>query len=216
MKKKAIIAVVVFVGFYGALYFWNREEQSIENHPTIHSAAAKPDDYLLEAKSFEKKQRHDKSAQSIEQAIQAIWKLEKDVDDESFDRLEQAISRLEVAHRKILRDSISPKELRSVFEYALGNLAHAELEVAEKYSRSNQSSEAHAALVYAQLHIKNALILHNPNDMDDTTEVAYEEELLSRIDDLLNQEDMDQETYTASLDQLRKDLDQFISQIEAE
>lgn len=212
MKKKAIIAIIVFVSFYGILYFWNQQEESKEHHPTIHGAAAKPDDYLLEARHYESKQRHDKSARSIEQAIQAIWKLEKDVDDESFDRLEESITRLEAVHRKILRDTIAPAELRSVFEYALSNLAHAELQVAEKYSKSNQSGEAHAALVYAQLHIKNALILHNPNDTQDSLAVTYEEQLIGRIDDLLKQENTD-EDYTAALDQLRKDLDLFISQI---
>ena len=91
----------------------------------------------MEAKDYEEMARHDRSAYSLEQAIQAIWKLEKDVDDESFDRLEHTIHKLEEVHKHILRDSIPSSEMLKAFEYALGNLAHAELEVAEKYSKSN-------------------------------------------------------------------------------
>lgn len=212
--KKFIIITVLLVGFFATLYYWNQYEKSSEQHPAIHSAAGKPDDYLLEVKDYEDKHRHNKSAIKIEQAIQAIWKLEKDVDDDSFERLEQTIAKLEMVHRRILRDSIPYPELILALEYALNNLAHVELEVAANYSASNQSNETKSALKYSQLHIKNALILHNPNVLKDSILLNSEVSLLNQIDSLLNMENFDQPDYTASLDKLITQLDDIILRIE--
>lgn len=214
MKKKYLIPLLVLCTFYGILYFWNREEKEAELHPTIHSSAGDPDDYLMEAIDYEDMKRHDKSAYSIEQAIQAIWKLEKDVDDKSFDHLEEAIEKLEVVHRRLIRDSIPSTELLKAFEFALGNLAFAELEVAEKYSESNQLSEGRAALRYAQLHIKNALILHSPDIPEDSALLASEVHLLDEMDSLLSQEDLSHEEYTLALDKMLKEVDEIIGDID--
>ncbi|MCV9386573.1 hypothetical protein [Reichenbachiella ulvae] len=214
MKKKFLVPFLILSGFYAILYFWNKEEKKAEQHPTIHDSAAKPDDYLMEAIDYEDMHRHDKSAYSIEQAIQAIWKLEKDVDDASFDHLEEAIEKLEEVHRKLIRDSIPSTELLKAFEFALGNLAFAELEVAEKYSESNQLKEGRSALRYAQLHIKNALILHSPDIPEDSALLASEVHLLDEMDSLLSQEDMSHEAYTQALDKMLKEVDQIISNID--
>lgn len=212
MKKNILIAVFVIAGFYALLYFWNQDRKSEIQHPTINNAAAKPDDFLIEAKNYEEMARHDKSAYSIEQAIQAIWKLENDVNDESFERLEQTITKLEIVHRKILRDSIPSEELLKSFEYALGNLAHAELEVAEQYFKSNQTEKTKSALRYAQLHIKNALLLHHTDDSAKQTELH----LLKEMDSLFSLKNLSDPANTASLDKILKEVDQLIEQIDQE
>ncbi|WP_421877626.1 hypothetical protein [Marinoscillum sp.] len=214
MKKRYIIIILAIGGFYSMLYFWHQEDLSVEQHPTINSPAAKPDDYLLEAKDYEDEQRHDKSANSIEQAIQAIWKLETDVDDKSFERLEQTIQKLEAVHKRIIRDSIPSAELLKAFEYALSNLARAELEVAQKYSTSDKLDESRSALKYAQLHIKNALMLHNSDRTEDSIQQAIESQLVDEIDNLSNQEDLSQEQYLAALDKLMKEVDHVIAGVD--
>ncbi len=206
--------MLVIAVFYCVLYFWNKEERESKLYPALHNTAIDPDDHLLEASEYEAMHRHDKSAYSIEQAIQSIWRLEKNLDDESFDRLEKTIERLESVHRHILRDSVPSRELLTAFEYALGNLAHAELEVAEKLSASNRPEEAKAALRYAQLHIKNALIFHNPKVKEDSIQLTLEARLFDRMDSLLHRKDLGHDEYTASLDQLLKEVDLIISRIE--
>lgn len=203
--KKIIITIIAITGFIALLYFWNQRIREEAQHPEIHSLAGKPDDYLLEAMDYEGEHRHAKSAAKIEQAIGAIWKLEKEVDDESFDRMEQTIQRLEMVHRKIIRDSIPYSELLTALEYSLGNLAHVELEVAVKYSKSNQTSEARAAIKYAQLHLKNILILHNPNVMDQSPLLISEMQLLDELDSLLSRTDLSPMEYSASLDKMIKE-----------
>lgn len=199
--------------FYSILYFWNKQEKESQQHPAIHSQAVKPDDYILEIKDLETQHQHSKSVKSIEMAIQAIWKLEADVDEKTFDRLEQTIDRLELAHRKIIIDSIPPKDLLNTLEFALGNLAIAELEVAEKYSNTNQLDESKIALKYAQLHVKNALMLHSADVPEDST-LSSELHVLNEIDSLLAIDDLSQEDYSAALDQLIKEVDEVIRIIE--
>jgi hypothetical protein len=212
--KKFLIAIFVVVGFFASLYFWDQKNKREKQHPEIHIQAGKPDNYLLEAMHYEGEHRHTKSAIKIEQAIQAIWKLEKDVDDKSFDRLEETIKKLEMVHRKIIRDSIPYDELLSTLEYALGNLAHVELEVAAKYSASNQTIESRTAIKYAKLHLKNILVLHNPNVMDDSSLLASEIQLLDQIDSLLSQKNLSQAEYSASLDKMIKEVDDILARIE--
>ncbi len=212
--KKFIIVLIVITGFMASLYYWNQSIRQGEQHPEIHSPAGKPDDYLLEAMDYEGEHRHIKSAAKIEQAIGAIWKLEKDVDDESFDRMEQTIQKLEMVHRRIIRDSIPYSELLTALEYSLGNLAHVELEVAAKYSKSNQTDEARSAIKYAQLHLKNILILNNPNVMEESPLLISEMELLNQLDSLLSRTDLSASEYSASLDKMIKEVDVILSRID--
>lgn len=212
--KKSFIYVLIIAGFYAMLYFWGEEEKKADQHPEIHSAAAKPDNYLLEAKDYEEGSLHGKSAIRLEQAIQAIWRLEKGMDEESFDHLEHAVAKLEDIHRKIMRDSIPSEELLAALEYTLNNLAFVELEVAQKYAQSNQSVETKTALKYAQLHLKNVLVLHNPNVVEDSVLLNSEIRLLEEIDSLLSVKNPNQNEYASSLEKLLGEVDVIINRID--
>lgn len=208
MRKKILIPLLGLIAFYAVLYVWNKEGNSIKKHPALYSTAVNPDEFLLEAKDYEDKHKHDKSAYSIEQAIRSIWQLEKDTDVKDLDRLELTIDKLEKVHRKILQDSIAPQDFLKSLEFALSNLAVIELELAESYSASNQIDEAHYALRYAQLHIKNALILEDSLLLD--SEIV----LLQHMDGLLNQEDISQPEYALSVTHLIEEVDQIIAAID--
>jgi len=210
MKNRYIILLFVIVIFYSFLYFWHKEEMKDKLYPVIHKTAVDPDDYLMEAKEYESMNQHSKSAQSIERAIHAIWRLEANLDDDSFNRLEQTIERLEIIHRKLVRDSVTSDELLTTFEYALGNLAHAELGVAEKYGETNQWKEAKTALRFALVHIKNALIVHHSEVRGDSLQLQLENSLSDEIKHLLAQKDLSDPKYSDSLKGLIRKVDQMV------
>jgi hypothetical protein len=212
--KTAIISIIIFIGFMATLYFWDQKNKQGMQHPEIHSQAGEPDSYLLEAVDFESQHRHAKSAIKIEQAIEAIWQLEKEIDDSSFDRLESTISKLENVHRRIVRDSIPYDELLSTFEYALGNLANVELAVAAKYSASKQSNEARTAIKYAQLHIKNLLVLHGSSLNGKSLLLESEIKVLNEIDQVLADKNLGEEESIASIDKMIKEVDAILDRIE--
>jgi hypothetical protein len=212
--KKLLVGIAILSAFVATLYIWDQSNKQEEQHPTINRQAMEPDNFLLEALDSEGQKRHHKRAIKIEKAIQAIWKLEPDVDSINFERLEQTIKKLEMVHRKILRDSITNDELLMALNLALGNLTHVELAVAAKYSESNQPAETRAAIKYAKLHLKNALILQKAGSTEDSLLYKAEIQLLGQIDKLLSREDLSPTEYSKSIDQMIGDIDKVLSRLE--
>ncbi len=212
--KKLLIGIAILIAFVTTLYIWDQSNKQEAQHPTINHQAAEPDNFLLEALDNEEEHRHHKSAIKLENAIQAIWKLESDVDSVNFERLEQTIKKLESAHRKILRDSITNDELLIALKLALGNLTHVELATAAKYSESNQPVETRAAIRYAKLHLKNALILQKSGPTQDSILYRSEIQLLGQIDRLLRHEDLSPTEYSESIDKMIGEIDKVLGRLE--
>lgn len=208
MKKQIIWIIIGVVTLFMIIYFVG-QDQTPEN-PTLNNSAQMPDEYLKSVDYYEQADRHSMSAFNLEKAIQSIWKLEGDVDDESFAKLEDAIQRLEEVHQHILRDSVDIEDLRSAFEYALNNLAHAELEIAEMYAETNHLDQADIALKYAKLHIKNAMLFHNPYWDSSPRKLAIEKQVFMEIDSLMKNESVSPVEYTLALDKMIKEIDEII------
>ncbi|WP_436515590.1 hypothetical protein [Ekhidna sp. To15] len=210
MKKQIIWIFVGVVALFIIIYYVGQEQEP--NHPTLNTSAVMPDEYLRIVDYYEQKDRHSMSAFNLEQAIQSIWKLESDVDDESFEKLENAIKRLEEVHKSILRDSIDSEELRLAFEFTLNNLAHAELEIAEMYAETNQLDKANMALKYARLHVKNAMLFHNPYWDKNPKNLAIEKQVFIEMDSLLENQAVSPVEYTMALDKMIREIDEIVDE----
>ncbi len=208
MKKQIIWIIIAVVALFVIIYFVGLERSP--DHPTLTSAAQMPDEYLKRVDYYEREDRHFMSAYNLEKAIEAIWKLEGDVDNESFQKLENAVNRLEEVHAHILRDSVDTRQLQSAFEFALNNLAHAELEVAEMYAETNHLDQADIALKYAKLHIKNAMLFHNPYWDANPGKLAIEKQVFMEIDSLIQNKAVSPVEYTIALDKMIKEVDKLI------
>lgn len=216
MKKQTVLIIIGIVGLYTIIYFAGQERKKRADHPTLSSLAAEPDSYLKNVEYYEEQERHNQSAFNLEEAIQSIWKLEKDVDEASFERLQSAIKRLEVAHKSIIRDSADMNDLRSTFEYTLNNLAHAELEISEMYAETNHMREANIALKYAMLHVKNAMLFHHSFWSGDGEQLAIEKQVFNEMDSLMNNNSISPIDYALALDKMIKEVDGIIKLQETE
>jgi hypothetical protein len=183
-----------------------------KEHPTLTEAAVMPDKYLENVSYYEKLERYDRSAASLEKAIGAIWKIQADVNEESFYDLEGVIERLEAAHSRISKDSVPMNMLNDDFNYALTNLAKAELEIAEMYAEVHSMKKAKLALKYAQLHIKNAMLYHAPVWQDSQGNLAVEEKIFLEIDSLIAYDDDFVAEYVLKIDHIMKEVDQLIAE----
>ncbi|GAB4241588.1 MAG: hypothetical protein Tsb0034_18720 [Ekhidna sp.] len=208
MKKQIVWIIMGVIALFAIIYFVGQERTP--DNPTLNSSAQMPDKYLKSVDYYEQQDRHEMSAFNLEKAIEAIWKLESDVDDESFEKLENAVKRLEEVHRSILRDSVDARELRSAFEFALNNLAQAELEVAEMYAETNHLDQADIALKYAKLHIKNAMLFHNPYWDANPNKLAIEKQVFMQMDSLIKNKAVSPVEYTLALDKMIKEIDEII------
>ena len=209
MKKQVVIIIGGIIVMFMIFFLFNRKPE-IEEHPTLSASAQMPDYYLKNVKHYEEEDRHEISAYNLEKAIASIWKLEKDVDEESFQKLEKAIKRLETIHHSILEDSVDIQNMRVAFDYALNNLAHAELEIAEMYAETNHMDKANIAVKHAQLHIKNAMLFHNPFWEADSVQLAIEKHVFEEMENLLENVSVSPIEYTLSLDKMIKEIDQII------
>ncbi len=208
MKKQITWIIIGVITLFVIIYLVGQERTP--DNPTLNESAIMPDEYMRNVDYYEQKDRHAISAFNLERAIQSIWKLESDVDDQSFEKLENAIKGLEDVHKSILRDSVDSERLRSAFEFALNNLAHAELEVAEMYAETNHLDKANIALKYAQLHIKNAMLFHNPYWDQNPENLAIEKQVFLEMDSLLENEAVSPVEYTMALDKMIKEIDKII------
>lgn len=211
MKKEYIIIVGAILTLFVIFSIVGYEETP--DHPTLNQSAIMPDKYMEDVTYYEKMERYDKSADNLEHAIKAIWKIQADVDEESFDRLEDVIVRLERLHSKLVKDSIHMNFMKEDFNYALHNLAHAELEIAEMYAETNDMDKATLALKYAQLHIKNAMLYHNPYWSDDNAQenMVVERRIFSELDSLINTESASVADNVLYIDKIIKEVDYLIA-----
>lgn len=186
------------------------ETKEDKEHPTLNESATMPDEYLKNVKYYAEQDRHEMSAYNLEKAIAAIWKLEGDVDEESFEMLENAVDRLEEIHKSILLNSFDSKEMSAAFEFSLNNLAHAELEISEMYAETNHMEKAKTALKYAQLHIKNAMLFHDSYWDNDFLHYAIEKRVFLEMDSLLQNESFSPMKYSLELDKMIKEVDEIL------
>jgi hypothetical protein len=210
MKKQQVSIIVIGIFVLFAIFYMYNREPEIEQHPTLNAAAKMPDFYLKNVEHYEEEDRHEISAFNLEKAIESIWKLEQDVNQESFQNLEQVIERLEEIHRRIVQDSVETHTMKSTFEYALNNLAQSELEIAEMYAETNNLDKANIAVKYAQLHIKNAMLFHNPFWRADSVQLGLEKQVFLEMDSLIDNESVSPVEYTMTLDKMIKQIDEII------
>ena len=208
MKKRTILIIGVAAVF--AIIYISLGDQGSPKHPTLNESARLPDEYLKNVAYYEQSKRHENSANSLEKAVAAIREIESDVDNESFEKLEQAITRLQNLHQAILKSSLNTQEMRSIFEYVLNSLTHAELEVSEMYAETNHLDKANLALKYAQLHVKNAILFHNDFWGKDTEQLAIEKHIFREMDSLLENEAVSPVEYIFALDKMIKEVDEVI------
>ncbi len=206
MKKQYVwivgLVIIITIGFY----LVDRLDGEY-NHPTLNEDARMPDAYLKNVQFYEESDRHEMSAYNLEKAIASIKKIESDVDTKSSKILGDATNKLEQIRKSILLDSINKNDMKATFELSLNSLAHAELEISEMYAEINQIDKAKIALKYAQLHIKNAMLLHNPYWETDSTRLSIEKNVFLEMDSLISNVSYSPIKYSLELDKMIKEVD---------
>lgn len=209
MKKQALIILIGVVTLFVIIYLVNSESNT-QQHPTLNTTAEMPDMYLRNVAYYADADKMEQSAHNLERAIESIWKIEQDVDDASFAQLERAIKDLEMIHHAMLTDSLEGVDMSKTFEYALDNLARAELEVSEMYAETNDMDNANIALKYAQLHIKNAMLFHDEFWNRDTLQLAIEKQVFEEMDSLSKNKAITPVEYVLTIDKMIKEIDQIL------
>jgi len=152
------------------------------DHSSLNNDAVEPDLYMSNARHYAREDMVvERSLKHIDRAIEAIRKIENDIDENSKAEVDAAIENLDRVYNEILADSVISQDMNKAFEFALNTLALAELRVSEKYAESNNTDQAKVALKYAQMHLKSAGQYANLPNLDKEHHVYYEIDSLIKV-----------------------------------
>ncbi|WP_424963656.1 hypothetical protein [Ekhidna sp.] len=194
--RKLLLIPLGFIAFFSALYLADQYNKK-NYHPTLNEYAEVPDRHLINSIEQYLRNEIDKSLESMEQAIEAIWILEKDMNGVAAIRAEKVAASLEQLHKKMVEHSIERGVLLKVFEYSMNNLAYAEILVSQEYANNSKTSEAKKALHFAKSHILNNNIFFER--IEDSPKP-----LINRMDSLLKMERISDYEYLSLLSEIDK------------
>ncbi|WP_436515591.1 hypothetical protein [Ekhidna sp. To15] len=183
MRKLLYISLALTV-FLTTLYLADQHNKK-NTHPTLNEFAELPDRHLINSIEYYLRSEKDKSLESIEKAIEAVWIIEKDVEGIAAIKAEDVATKLERIHTLILEDSLGREMLFEVFSYSMNNLAYAEILVAQKYTNNLESLNAKKALRFAKSHLLNNNIFLS-DELDSSLTIIIQIDNLLKKDSIFN------------------------------
>ena len=197
--KNLLYISLGFAAYLASLFFADQYNKQ-NNHPTLNEKAGLPDEYFIDAVIQHQRGERSQCISNLEKTIEALWTLEKDVNEEGAAMLEEAVFQLESLHKKLTVDTVPSPYLRTVYTRVLAMLASSEITVAKDQVKSDDRNKARVALKYACLHLRNALLFQNSPHDEDVNRIVREMERLMNSPKI-NSKD------------LLRELDQLISNI---
>lgn len=146
--------IFIFSVFY-VIGIFNHDYAS--EHATLNEAAVDPDIFLNNVRHYAKENGLERSLKHLDKAIYAIKNLELDSDENSQEKMEEAVLKLEMVYNQLMKDGKVTDDMNQAFEFSLNILALTELRVSEKYAESNNVEMSELAMKYAKMHLKSAI-----------------------------------------------------------
>lgn len=175
-------------------------------HSSLNEDAVEPDLYMSNARHYAKEDKVvERSLMHLDRAIDAIRKIEGDIDLGSRATVDDAVKNMERVYNRILGDSAMNDDMNLAFEYALNALTLAELRVSEKYAESNNPKMARVALKYAKMHLKSAGLYSSLKNYEKEQHIYYE------IDSLIKAGDISSVLITEKIDHFIQEMDSVIA-----
>ncbi|MFY0606638.1 MAG: hypothetical protein JXR10_07980 [Cyclobacteriaceae bacterium] len=168
---------------------------------TLSEAAVQPDLLLSNSKQYFKEHAKSRGLFQLEKAIDAIIEIEQDLDDESREKVEEAVSNLRELVEEMKHHNFDIDDLNSAFDRTLNALTYAELKVTEHFLETHQSTKAMLALKYGMVHIKNSLMYSTGKKKE------YEINIYDEMDSLLESGQLDNKEIIQKLELMIEDLD---------
>ncbi|MEQ8472588.1 MAG: hypothetical protein RIC35_15460 [Marinoscillum sp.] len=199
MKLLAYLGIICLI--LGSFYGINHLGTSYTSqHPTLNETATDPDLYLRNVAYYSKEQTPDRCLYHLDKAITSIKYIESDMDVNTSNKVDEALTKLEMIYQEIAHNALSKEDLSEAFQYTLNTLALAELRVSERYAEGNHMDLSMIALKYAQLHIKNALQYTGQKNL------KFEQEMFLQVDSILNNQTEPSVLVAEHIDELIREM----------
>lgn len=179
-------------------------------HPTLNYVAEEPDIHIRNVGRYLEDGEIPRSIHHLKKAIETIREIESDVDSDNCECLDEAVEKLELVYADMENGEVNLNYMYETFELTLNSLAHAELEVSEQYAQKNEQKRAKRALGFAQMHIRNSLLIQK-NLYDEPSEHSIIElRVMDEIDSLIENESISQVELTLKIGQIKDEVDLLI------
>ncbi len=169
---------------------------------TLTSEVVEPDILLSNSKRYFQDDAHERSMKHLIHAIEAIEKIEQEIDDDSKRRVDLAVVDLKNIYAEMSHDTFNITKLNEASVKALNALTYAELKVSEHYVESHELNKARIALGYGMLHIKNALLFAEGRKKE------YEVQLYAEIDSIVENNHLSDDELIEKLEHMIAELDE--------
>lgn len=169
---------------------------------TLTSEVVEPDILLSNTKRYFEDDAHERSMNHLIHAIEAIEKIEQEIDDDSKLKVDKAVVELKKIYAEMSHDTFNITKLNEASVKALNALTYAELKVSEHYAESHELNKARVALGYGMLHIKNALLFAEGYKKE------YEVKLYAEIDSIVENKHLSDEELIEKLEHMITELDE--------
>jgi hypothetical protein len=199
---KGVTYFLTLVALFGALYVISLFKE--DKPAPLSDKAISPDMLLGNSRMYIKERNHKRGLVHLAMAIDAIRKIEADLDDDSKQLLEDAIFDLEKVYHEIEVDSLSIKDLNISYSEALNALTLAELKVSEALIDHGDDHDALVALQYGIVHLKNAL------KYTEGEKLEREIQIIQEIEDLIANKDMTREQKIEEMQRIEAELDSLL------
>ncbi|MFT4833436.1 MAG: hypothetical protein ACI83W_001361 [Marinoscillum sp.] len=168
---------------------------------TLNEEAVKPDLLLSNSRQYYSERSRRRSLHQLSMAIEAIRKIEQDMDDESKTKVDAAVAELDEIRREMSHESFDLEHLNKASIRALNALTYAELKVTEHFVESHETDKAKVALKYGMVHIKNALMYASGSKKD------YELKIYEEMDSVLSDGKLTEKEIIEKLELIIEELD---------
>ncbi|MBV6647161.1 MAG: hypothetical protein KI790_17010 [Cyclobacteriaceae bacterium] len=200
---KAILNLIFLALILGLLYLATYLKNA-NTSVVLSDEALKPDLLLDNSRLYAKENASGRSLEHLDKAIQAMRRIEEELDEESKEIVEGSIADLHVVYDELAADSLVEEDMNYAFSKALNALTLAELKISEVLILSHHSEEARLALKYGMLHVKNAIRYSSGEKR------AYETHLYEEIDSLLEDRSLSNEEIIAQIEHMITELDTLV------
>lgn len=168
---------------------------------TLTNEVIEPDILLSNSRTYFEQDAYHRSMEHLARAIEAIKRIEQDIDEDSKYKVDMAINGLNDIYRSMSQDTFNIDQLNNASIKALNALTFAELKVTEHFVESHELNKAQVALHYGILHIKNALTFAQGYKKE------YEIKIYKELDSLIENHHLSDEELIKKLEHMIGELD---------
>lgn len=159
---------------------------------------------ISNSRLYAKEHAYSRSLHQLDLAIETIVEIEQNLDKESRENIDKAVSELRKVYTEIEDHKLVNTDMNNAFTKTMNALTYAELKITEHFIETEDFHAARAALKAGMIHMENAL------KFADKGHKSYELQIYTEIDSLLQHSLLSKVEIVAELEKMLEELNTLV------